>query len=577
MSSPIVIQARQELAAGRMASALSLLDRAPTLLADNEALQMLAALAVQAGQAPLALRQLDAALAVRPDDARLHSLAAATAHVAGDAERTRLHADRAFALDPGEEIAASLLVELFADRFEVSSALRIAAACLQRNPRAWGVRLARTFAWMSAGEAGRALEDAEAARQAASHSLPARQNAAMCALYLDEPAAQTLARHQSVARSIRGLLPGKRMVEREACAIGTRPLHVGFVSPDLRRHPVGLLLAPLLRHLDRQRIHAIAYSDSAPDAHADVLRGTFAEWRESRHWPDTELFDALQRDRVDVVIDLAGYSSGGRPGLFATRCAPVQLGYLGYLHATALPEMDGLIGDAVTLPPDAALPERETPLRLPGHLFCFEPEADAPEIAARGPGPIRFGSFNHLAKLSPQTVRLWARLLQDIPDATLTLCAMALADEGVRMATWARFNAAGVDPARILMLPPELDTARFLARYADIDIALDPLPFNGGMTSLQALWQGVPVLTLPGQRMASRMGASLMRALDLDRFVAADADDFVQIGKTLAADLDALAALRAGMRGRMRDHGLLDGVRFADGFASVLESATQRG
>jgi protein O-GlcNAc transferase len=575
MSSPIVIQAKQELAAGRMASALALLDRAPALHADNEALQMLAALAVQAGQAPLALRQLDAALARRPDDARLHSLAAATAHAAGDAERTRQHADRAFALDPGEAIAASLLVDMFADRFEISSALRIASACLQRNPQAWGVRLARTFAWMSAGEAGRALEDAEAARQAAPQSLPARQNAAMCSLYLDEPAKQTLSRHQSVARSIRGL-PGKRMVEREAYAAGKRPLRVGFVSPDLRRHPVGLLLAPLLRHLDRQRVHAIAYSDSAPDAHGDTLRGTFAEWHDSRGWPDAALFDALQRDRVDIVVDLAGYSSGGRPALFATRCAPVQLGYLGYLHPTALSEMDGLVGDAVTLPPDAALPEREAALRLPGHLFCFDPDAGAPDVVPRSAGPIRFGSFNHLAKLSPETVRLWSRLLQEIPDATLALCAMGLSDEGARMGTWMRFKAAGVDPARILMLPPELDTARFLARYAEIDVALDPLPFNGGMTSLQALWQGVPVLTLPGERMASRMGASLLHALDLDRFVASDEDAFIRAGVALAGDPAALAPLRSDLRDRMRARGLLDGEHFAAGFADMLESAATR-
>jgi protein O-GlcNAc transferase len=575
MTSPLADQARQHLAAGRHANAFDLLATAPSLDDDLEAMQMLAAIALHAGQGARALERIEAAIGRRPGIAKLHALAAAVAQATGDPERASHHAAEALTIYPGEEIAAAMIVGLLADRFEVSSALRVAEACLERTPDAWGVRLARVFAWMSAGEAQRAMDDAESARAAAPHSLPARQNVAMTSLYLDEAATQTLERHVSVAREI-PVLPGKRMATRAPGAGRTRPLRVGFVSPDLRLHPVGRLMAPLLRNLDRGRIHAYAYSDATPDAHGQLLRAECAHWRESREWTDAALFDAIQRDGIDVAIDLAGYSSGGRPSVFATRCAPVQLGYLGYLHPTGLATMDGLIGDAHTLPQALPLPEHEAPRRLPGHLFCFEPDAEAPEVATRGDGPIRFGSFNHLAKLSPATVRLWARLLDAVPDATLTLCAMALSDEGVRNAVWMRFRAEGVDPARILMLPPELDTSRFLARYADIDVALDPLPFNGGMTSLQALWQGVPVLTLPGERMAARMGASLMRTAGLGEFVAADEDAFVARGVRLAGDIDRLAALRAGMRDRLQAHGLLDGARFAAGFAALLHEAAAK-
>lgn len=572
MSSPLVDQAKQELAAGRHAQALETLARAPALHEDNEALQLLALVAIQVGQGERALQAIDTALAQRPDEAKLHALGAAIAHAGGDAERARGYAERAFALDPGEEIAASVLVEYLTDRFAITPALQVAHACLQRKPDAWGVRLARVFAWMSAGEAQRAMEDAEFARSKAPQSMPAKQNVAMCALYLDEPAEQTLARHQSVAGSIRAL-PGKRMAGRAPYAGSGRPLRVGFVSPDLRRHPVGLLMAPLVQHLDPQRIHAIAYSDCIADAHSEQLMPSFAQWRDSMGWTDAALHDELQRDAVDILIDLAGYSSGGRPGLLATRCAPLQLGYLGHLHATGLTAMDGVIGDRVTLPADVRLPDKEAALCLPGHLFCFEPDREATFVHPRGDGPIRFGSFNHLAKLSPATVRLWARLLQEIPESTLSLCAMGLSDEGVRNATWARFKAAGIEPERVLMLPPELDTGKFLARYADIDIALDPLPFNGGMTNLQALWQGVPVLTLRGERMAARMGASLMQTLGLGEFVAADDDDFLRIGTGLANDLESLTAIRSGLRDRMRDCGLLDGAAFAQGFTTLLEEA----
>jgi predicted O-linked N-acetylglucosamine transferase (SPINDLY family) len=572
VSSPLVNQAKQEFASGRLARALELLTTAPDLHDDPEALQLLAVVALQVGQGDRALQALQAALVKHPEQAKLHALAAAVAHASGDLDRARRHAERAFALDAGEEISASILVEQLAELFDITSALTIAAACLQRKPDAWGVRLARVFAWMSAGEAQRAMEDAEFARIKAPQSMPAKQNVAMCALYLDESAEQTLARHQSVAGSIRAL-PGKRMAGREPYAGSDRPLRVGFVSPDLRRHPVGLLMAPLVQHLDPQRIHAIAYSDGIADAHSEQLKPSFAQWRDSMGWTDAALHDELQRDAVDILIDLAGYSSGGRPGLLATRCAPLQLGYLGHLHATGLAAMDGVIGDRVTLPDDVRLPDKEAALCLPGHLFCFEPDREATFVHPRGDGPIRFGSFNHLAKLSPATVRLWARLLQEIPEATLSLCAMGLSDQGVRNATWSRFKAAGIEPERVQMLPPELDTGKFLARYADIDVALDPLPFNGGMTNLQALWQGVPVLTLPGERMAARMGASVMQTLGLDAFIAADADDFLRIGARLANDLDSLAAIRSGLRDRMRDRSLLDGAAFAQGFTTLLEQA----
>ncbi|GAA4857463.1 hypothetical protein [Luteimonas vadosa] len=570
MSSALANQAKQQYAAGRHAQALQILVDAPTLQGDDEALQLLALVAIQLGQGARALQAIDEALAIRPDAARVHALGAAVAQASGDAERAGRMAQRAVALDPGEEIAASILVEHLADRFAITPALQVAQACLQRKPTAWGVRQARSLAWMSAGEAQRALEDVEATLAAMPGSLPVLQNAAMDALYLDEPARRTLDRHRAVASRIQALT-GKRMSARSPYARGSRPLRVGFVSPDLRRHPVGLLMAPLVRHLDRQRIHAIAYSDAGRDAHGDSLRQSFAEWRDSKGWPDAMLFDAMQRDAIDVAIDLAGYSSGGRPGLFATRCAPLQLGYLGYLHPTGLPTMDGLIGDAVTLPDDAQLPAHEAALRLPGHLFCFQPDQEAPFVLPRGDGPIRFGSFNHLAKLSPATVRLWARLLQEAPDASLRMSAMGLGDEGVRNAVWMRFKAEGIDPARIVLLPPELDTGKFLARYADVDVALDPLPFNGGMTSLQALWQGAPVLTLPGERMAARMGASVMQALGLDALVAGDADAFIRIGSELARDLDRLTPLRSGMRERMSAAGLLDGKAFADGFSTTLE------
>lgn len=569
MTTGLIRQARTEVASGHIDAAFALLAAAPALADDAGALQMFVSLGLLSGRHAIVRQRLQHALASRPADAGLLGLAAAAAHTAGDGRAALVHASRALVVDPAQRLAAPIVVEALANALQVSEAIRISEACLRLDPDASGVRLSRLFAWLCAGESARALVDAEIARVAMPHSLPARMNCAMVALYLDEPAPTTLARHAAVAASIAGL-PGKAMLSRKPYQTGARPLRMGFVSSDLRRHPVGLFITPILRHLDPGRVHAVVYSDGEADAHTAVLRALAPDWHDTRGQSDASLFDLIQQHHIDVLVDLCGFTAGARPSLMATRCAPVQVGYLGYLHPTGLAAMDGLVGDGETL--DAARPHGfEAPLRLARHMLCYEPPAEAPPVLQRTAGAIRFGSFNHLAKLSPATVALWSRLLLACPGSTLVLCALGLSDPGVNILVTRRFAAAGIDAARLILLPPETDPARFLARYAAVDIALDPLSFNGGTTSLQALWQGVPVLTLPGQRMASRMGRSMLRAIGLDDFVARDEADFVRIACRFAEDPATLATLREGLRERMRDSGILDGARFADAFSGALE------
>lgn len=569
MLSSLFRRAQAELAAGRTDAAFDLLRTAPDLADDSDALQAFVSLGLRTGRPGVVQRRLQELLAARPADANVLGAAAAITHEAGDPRGALALAARALQSNPAQRVAAPIVVEALANSLQISEAIRVSEACLKRDPGVWGVRLARVFAWMSAGEGARALADAEIASAEAPHSLPARMNRALAALYLDEPADVTHGRHVSVAAGIPGL-PGAAMRARDPWRTGARALRVGFVSADLRRHPVGLFMTPLLRNFERGRVESFVYSDASPDAHTAALRGLAHAWHDCRARSDADLFGLIQRDAIDILVDLGGYTAGARPRLFATRCAPLQAAYLGYFHPTALACMDGLIGDEPTLDA-AATGARERLLRLPTHLLCYEPPADAPAVRPRAPGAVRFGSFNHLAKLSPSTVALWARTLHACPGSTLTLCALGLADDGVRAQIARRFAAAGIDPSRLNLLRPERDPVRFLELYASIDIALDPLPFNGGTTSLQALWQGVPVLTLPGERMAARLGASMLQAVGLDGFVARDADDFVAIAERRAADVASLAALRSGLRDRMCASGLTDGARFTNAFTDLLE------
>ena len=564
-----------------------------------QSLKLLARLALREQQAALAARALEQARTALPADAEVHALQAAAARIAGDADALAAAARQALALDPGEPLAAALLTEALRDRLQLGEALQVADACLARRPQDWGTRLARADVLQFAGEAAAAAEDA---RQTLDHapSLQAITFACQSLLYLDEPtvdeptvdapaldapasadrparaaasgmaADAVLARHRELAARVPPLrLPPPGAPDWRP---GRRPLRVALLSADLRHHPVGLFVEPLLAGWDRARIAPVCYSDGRPDATTARLRELCPQWHDLRGRSDEAVARQLREDRIDVLLDLGGHTHGSRPRLLATRCVPLQLGWLGYLFDSGYASSDGVIGDAATLPDGTASARRAW--RLPGSLLCMQPARQAPEVAVRPAGAVpTFGSFNHLAKLSPRTVALWTRVLDAVPGSRLVICALGLADAPTRDRIRDRFAAAGLAPDRLELRPPVLDPQAFLSQYGDIDVALDPLPFNGGTTTLQALWQGVPVVTLPGERMAARTGLSILGAAGLDALVARDPDDYVGIAAALVADGAERARLRGSMRARLLDAGLCDARRFAEGFAALLESA----
>lgn len=560
---------------GRVGQAVQELSAALTALPPPPlALKLLARLALHQQQLPLARQALDRASALLPGDAEVHALLAVSAKISGDPQSLEAAARRALAIDPAEPMAATLLVEHLRDRLRLTEALQVADRCLQRTPDAYGVRLARSGLRLFCGEVAGADEDARVAVRN-SKSLPARQNACNALLYLDvdqlaavEPGG-VLARHLRLFREVAPLAAPMRA--RPPYRPGARPLRVGMLSPDLRRHPVGWFVEPLLAGWDRDRIVPICYSDGTPDTTTARLRGYAADWRDTRGESDARVMQRIQDDAIDVLLDLSGHTHGSRPHLLASRSAPLQLGYLGYLSDTGMAGCDGVVGDAVTLPRGTASTRRA--LRLPGCFLCYLPPVETPPVIERDPdAPLTFGSFNHLAKLSPATVALWARVLDAVPCSRLTLCALGLADTGARERILERFVAHGVAEERLELRPPNMDLAGFLRQYDEVDIALDPLPFNGGTTTLQALWQGVPVLTWPGERMAARSGASILGAAGLTELIAHDADDFVARAVALANDSLRRRVLRQTLRERLRDAGMNDPQRFAGGFAELLEA-----
>jgi len=352
-----------------------------------------------------------------------------------------------------------------------------------------------------------------------------------------------------------------------------RALRVGFISPHFCLHPVGHFLVRMLENLPRDAFQAVCYSDSgAPDLMTARLRACTAEWHETRSVSDEELARRIREDRIDILFDLAGHTPGNRLLVFARKPAPVQISWLDYVGTTGLSAMDYLLADPRQIPPEAEPFYSEKVLRLPDDYICFDPPADAPTVGplpAQAKGFVTFASFNLLKKTTAQIVEVWSRILDQVPDARLLLKNHGLDRPVPKARLRQQFSEHSIDPSRIIFQgwSPH---AELLGAYNEADIALDTFPYNGGLTTCEALWMGIPVVTCPGETFASRHGLAHLTAAGLPETIATDCDDYARIAVALAHDLPRLAALREGLRARVGASALCDGHRFAQNFAALL-------
>lgn len=341
-----------------------------------------------------------------------------------------------------------------------------------------------------------------------------------------------------------------------------RRLRIGYLSPDFRRHSCAYFIEPILEHHDRKAVEVTCYASLPPDGADKVterLHDWSDRWRDVARMADEAVARLVREDGIDILVDLAGHTMGSRLRVLAHRPAPVQASYLGYPNSPGMKGVDARLVDAWTDPPgltDAYATEEL--IRLPGGFLCYRPPVDGPE-ARREPGPLTFGSFNNLAKVTPGVIALWAEVLNAVPGSRLFLKAKALADEDTRRKVTTKFAAQGIAPDRLDLMGWILDGSP-LAAYGRIDIGLDPFPYNGTTTTCEALWMGVPVVTLAGDRHAGRVGISLLRRVGLSDLAAETPADYVAKAVALAADADRRNALRRDLRAMMA--GLTDGAAF---------------
>jgi predicted O-linked N-acetylglucosamine transferase (SPINDLY family) len=363
---------------------------------------------------------------------------------------------------------------------------------------------------------------------------------------------------------------------RHANASGAnRRLRLGYVSPDFRKHAMGYFIEPMLEHCDAAAFEVVCYNNFAQ---ADSMTARFKslahQWRDVAELADQELAQLIVDDGIDLLVDLAGHSSDNRLLVFARKPAPVQFTYLGYPNTTGVRAIDYRITDAYADPPgltEAYYVERL--LRLPHCMWCYRAPDYAPDVGplpAVANGFITFGSFNSFMKVTDGVIDAWARLLALVPGSRLLMATVA---EGAAQAR-ARdtFAARGIGADRLQLVPRMMADAYFELRNR-VDIALDPFPVNGGTTTCDTLWMGVPTVTLAGSVFVARAGVSLLTNLGLPELVAADLDGYIDIAAGLAADLPRLQALRAGLRERMRASPLCDAPRFVRNLERLYRDA----
>ncbi len=355
-----------------------------------------------------------------------------------------------------------------------------------------------------------------------------------------------------------------------------RRLRVAIVSPDLRRHSCAYFLEPLLRHVDAARFEVFLYHDHPHEDEVSArLRAHAAAWRNLAGRPPAAAERIIRGDRPDIAIDLAGHiGTTLRLPLFARRLAPVQVTYLGYPDTTGVPAMDFRFTDEQADPPGVTDGwHSERLIRFAPAAWCYEPPAEAPEVAGRPDGEAGgavFGCFNNPAKFNPETFRLWARLLAEVPGSRLLLKGRDFQVEAVGGAMRARLQEAGVPTDRVDLLPRTAGTREHLEAYGRVDVALDTFPYHGTTTTCEALWMGVPVVTHAGARHASRVGVSLLTAVGHPEWIARDADEYVRKAAELARNPTARAALRLGLRAEMHRSVLGDAPGQAARFWAAL-------
>jgi protein O-GlcNAc transferase len=519
-----------------------------------------------------------AAIKIKPDYAEAHNNLGIALQSMGRLDDAITSFRRTLEIEPNHVMAHSNLGNVLQDLGKIDDAILCYQQALQINPNQADIHTNLGNVLTNVGRFDEAIASYRRALTIKPDSANAQSNLLFACNYLPGQVAATLldeARHFNniVRRHVRAYSDWSNIPDPGRC------LRIGLVSGDLRNHPVGCFIESILCALasdSADRLEIIAYSSfSSADDMTERIRLHCDAWHSTMGLSDEDLAQQIRDDGIDILIDLSGHTAHNRLPMFAWKPAPVQVTWLGYFATTGVAAIDYLIADPWVLPVSEEVNFTETIWRLPETRLCFSPphlEAPLAPLPALANGYITFGCFNNLAKMNDEVVALWARILQATPESRLYLKAKALdTTADARHATIRRFAAHGIGEAR-LILEGFSSREGCLTSYNKVDIALDPFPYTGGTTTVEALWMGVPVLTLTGNSFIARQGVGLLMNAGLADWVATDFDDYLERAIRHAGDLPRLATVRSVLRQRILSSPICDATRFAQHFDAALRA-----
>jgi protein O-GlcNAc transferase len=537
-----------------------------------QALHMLGVIALQEGRYGTAEKLIQKALALKPDYAAAYNNLGLVLQDQGRLQDAATAFQRALALTPADpEILINLgnVFRMHGDFSDAATAYKQALALAPNDPEAYN-NLGAIL--ISQGHYLAGIERFRQALELAPDHADAHSNLFQAMHYapgFDAEALSTEARRWASAHA--EALTAQAPVHTNERSPNRR-LRIGYVSSDLRQHPVGFFFAPVFTHHDKEAFELSCYAGARhPDALTAQCQAGADHWYEVTALSDAALAERIRADRIDILIDLSGHTRGHRLLTFARKPAPIQVTAGGHYDTTGMTAIDYLISDRFHTPQGAERYFSEALIRLPHDYICYGPPDYAPAVApsplARH-GYVTFGCFNNLAKVTPEVIALWAKILHALPSSRLRLQTRELGDTATCARYHALFKEEGVATSRI-ELRGHIPHRQLLAAYGEIDIALDPFPYSGGLTTCEALWMGVPVITLSGHCFAGRHSTSHLSNIGLPELTTTAPEEYVAVALALAQDADRLTALRQGLRERLAASPLCD----AAGYTRDLEAA----
>ncbi len=536
---------------------------------DDHAASALGLMLRRAGETAQGLQQLRRACDLAPENP-LHWLNLAGSQFAdGAVTEARKGFERAVSMAPGHPGGWMGLASCHLHAGEVDEALAASARGLELGPDVGMHVNTRVTVLVRAGRRPEAMDLLESFVTRPPGDAAMRSELLMGLQYVDREPAAVAHAHRAYGDHLPRPDP-PRFARRPG-----EPLRVGLISSDLRAHSVGFFVQSLVMHAP-SGMELVAFSGAPKawsDGVTDRIRSRCRRWHEVSSMDDATLDALIRTERIDVLLELAGHTTGHRLAAIARKPVPVIVTAIGYPDTTGLPAVDARLVDSTTDPEGTEDRCSERMVRLDPCFLCYTPPEDAPEPRMpAADAPFTFGSFNNASKIGPRTAQAWSRALAAVPGSRLLLKSAGLADRVTRGTLLQALATAGIDPMRVETLDLAAGRREHLEAYARVHVALDTTPYNGTTTTCEALWMGVPVVTTLGDRHAARVSASLLRAAGFPEWISADEEDFARVAADLASDRTRLATLRASMRERLRASALLDGPAYAQRVLTALES-----